>query len=134
MSAKPKITFCSLSTAEAVDVAWNLKRITETHSMRQQKLVEEYRQRADALTNEMQEEQSAAFESLRNLMGLSDADWAKGALWALNIENLADGTVALVHESDESRQGNNCNCPVCQLNRLFKGDDTEEQPVTSIFH
>lgn len=133
MSTKPKVTFHSSSTTDAVETAWKLKRLTETHTMRQKKLVEEYRKRSEALTDEMQAEQSVVFDSVREMMGISDADWGDGKSWALNIENLADSTVALVHDEDPSRQADDCDCPICQLRRVMTGTEREDE-VEPVIH
>lgn len=133
MSTKPKTTFYSLSTTEAVETAWKLKRLTETHEMLQRKLVKEYRAKSAALTNEMQAKQSAVFDSMRDLMGIPGTDWGDGKSWALNIENLADGTVALVHDEDLSHQKDDCNCPICQLCRVITGTKHEDE-VKPVIH
>jgi len=124
--SKPKSTFIASSTSETTELGWKLKRITDSHAMRQQKLMEEMRDKSRALTDECQEEQSAVFEELRTAMGISDADWGEGGKeWALNIVDLADGTVALVHETDETR-ADDCDCPVCQMRRLMAGEERED--------
>ena len=129
----PKKTFVSSSTSETTELGWKLKRVTETHDMRQRKLMEEYREKSRALSDECQVEQSAVFDELRTAMGISDTDWGDGGRsWALNIEDLVDGTVALVHETDPSRlQADDCDCPICQLRRAMGGqiaEDEDEQP------
>ncbi|UFK26648.1 hypothetical protein [Roseobacter phage RDJL3] len=133
MSDKPTVTHYSSSTTEAVETAWKLKRLTETHEMRQRKLVEEYRAKSSALTDEMQAEQSAVFDGVRDLMGIPDVDWGDGKSWALNIENLADGTVALIHDTDPSRQKDDCDCPICQLRRVMTGTEREDE-VEPVIH
>ena len=113
---KPATTFYTSSTNETTELAWKLKRLTETHEMRQRKLNEEYRQKSVAITDELQAEQLKVFEELRTAIGIPDADWGDGKDWALNIEGLGDGTVALVHAQDESRE-DDCQCSACQLRR-----------------
>ncbi len=133
MSTKPETTFYAASTAEAVETTWKLKRLTETHEMRQKALMEEYRAKSEALTDEMQTKQTAIFETLRTEMKIPDEAWGDGRDWAVNIEDLATGTVALVHDEDEdeSRKRDDCNCPVCQLRRslsgVLGGDDDEDE-------
>jgi len=133
--SKPKHTFVASSTSEATELGWKLKRITDNYEMRQRRLIEEYKAKSEALTETSQKEQSAVFEELRACMNVSDADWGNGGKdWALNIENLADGTVALVHRSDESLSHDNCSCPACQLRRAFgtltgSKDEEDEAPM-----
>ena len=133
MSDKPTVTHYSSSTTNAIETAWKLKRLTETHEMRQRKLMEEYCAKSSALTDKMQAEQLAVFEGVRNLMGIPDADWGDGASWALNIANLADGAVALVHETDPSRQKDDCDCTVCQLRRYLAGTERKDE-VKPVIH
>lgn len=132
--SKPKNTFVASSTSETTELGWKLKRITDTHEMRQRSLMEEYREKSRKLTEEMQAEQTAVFEELRTGMNIPDAEWGDGKDWALNIENLADGTVALVHDSDPSRSHDDCDCPACQLRRAMgalvgRDDDEDDKPV-----
>ena len=135
MSKDPFVTFYAASTNEAVEATWKLKRITETHDMRQKALMEEFKTRAKALTDEMQGEQSAVFESLRTEMNIPDADWGDGYDWAVNIEDLANGTVALVHDSAPSRNKDDCDCPVCQLRRtLMEANGIEEDEDVKVVH
>lgn len=129
---KPATTFYAASTNETTELAWKLKRLNETHEMRQRKLQEEYRAKSEAITDELQTEQSAVFEELRTEMKIPDADWGDGKAWELNIEDLSDGTVALVHDQDQTR-ANDCQCPICQLRRAISGqsadDSGDEAPV-----
>ena len=122
---KPATTFYPSSTNETTELGWKLKRLAETHEMRQRKLHEEFRQRSEAITDELQAEQSMVFEDLRMAIGVPDADWGDGKDWALNIEDLADGTVALVHDQDETR-ADNCQCPICQLRRAISSQLAED--------
>lgn len=122
---KPATTFYSSSTSKTTELGWKLKRLTETHEMRQRKLHEEFRQRSTAITEELRAEQSKAFEDLRMAIGVPDADWGDGKDWALNIEGLGDGTVALVHVQDETRV-DACQCPVCQLRRTISSQSADD--------
>lgn len=125
--SKPKSTFVASSTANAVEIGWKLKRIIDSHDMRQQKLKEEFRKRSYALTDEIEKYHSAAREELRIALGISNADWGNGEKWDLNISDLADGTVALVHETDRTRFENDddCNCLVCQVRRMMAGAERD---------
>jgi hypothetical protein len=113
------------STSETTELAWKLKRLTETHEMRQRKLQEEYREKSMTITDELQAEQSTVFEELRTAMNIPDEVWGDGKDWVLNIEDLSDGTVALVHEQDEAR-ADDCQCPACQLRRSIMGSDDDD--------
>ena len=127
----PKTTFHTSTTNEAVETAWTLKRLTETHEMRQRKLMKDFKAKSEALTDEMQAEQSTIFNALAKKIGVSADDWGDGKDWALNIENLADGSVSLVHDEDPSRKHDDCGCHICQLRRLMTGEEhkDEVQPV-----
>ena len=114
---------------EAVELGWKLKRVSETHAMRQRALMEEYRTKSEALTEASQTEQSEVFEAIARKVGLEAKDYGDGKDWALNIERIAEGEVALVHASDEAR-ADDCQCPICQLRRSLAGTrDLEEAPV-----
>lgn len=133
---KPDTTFYASSTSETTELAWKLKRLTETHEMRQRSLIEEYTKKSEALTTEMQERQSAVFEELRAAMNVPNADWGDGKAWALNIKDLSDGTVALVHDQDQTRV-DDCQCPICQLHRAvsdLSGDDSDKGDEALTFH
>jgi len=128
---KPATTFYASSTHETTELAWKLKRLNETHEMHQRKLREEFYQKSKAITDKLQAEQTAMFEELRQAMNIPDEDWGDGGAWALNIENLLDGTVALVHNQDLTRAA--CQCPICILRRAIVdqlvGDSSDESPV-----
>jgi len=128
-----KNTLYTATTNEAVETAWKLKRLTETHEMRQRKLMKEYKAKSEALTDEMQVEQSTVFNELSTSLGVPANDWGDGKDWALNIENLADGSVSLVHDEDPSRKSDDCDCPVCQLRRLMTGEEREDE-VEPVIH
>ena len=128
----PDVTLYTSSTSEAVELAWKLKRINETHEMRQRRLMREFKAQSEALTTEMQAEQSTVFDDLRTEMLIPNEAWGDGMDWGLNIEDLDNGTVALVHDEDPSRQVDDCDCPVCQLRRSLQGtleDDDEDIKV-----
>ena len=117
---------------EAVELGWKLKRVNETHAMRQRALADEYRAKSEALTEASQVEQTEAFEAIARKVGLEAKDYGDGKDWALNIERIAEGEVALVHISDEAR-ADNCQCPTCQLRRSLMDlrdlDDASTAPV-----
>lgn len=100
-----------------VELAWKLKWINETHAMQQHKLSEEFQQRSEALTDAAQVEQTAVFEQIAGELGVPSEDYQDGHDWALNIENLAEGQVALVYRADASQMASNCDCPSCRLRR-----------------
>lgn len=129
---KPVTTFYAASTSKTTELAWKLKRLTETHEMRQRKLQEEYREKSMAITDELQAEQSTVFEELRTAMNIPDEAWGDGKAWALNIEDLSEGTVALVHDQDQTR-ADDCQCPICLLRRSIMGSrddsDGDEAPI-----
>ena len=128
MSKLPKTRYAS-KDPEAVELGWKLKRVNETHAMHQRALMEEYRTKSEALTEASQTEQSEVFEAIARKVGLEAKDYGDGKDWALNIERIAEGEVALVHASDEAR-ADDCQCPVCQLRRSLAGTrDLEEAPV-----
>lgn len=119
---------------EAVELGWKLKRVSETHAMRQRALMEEFRAKSEALTEASQTEQSAVFEAIANKVGLEAKDYGDGKDWALNIERIAEGEVVLVHASDETR-ADDCQCPICQLRRSLAGShDTDDAPVAPVVH
>ena len=128
-----KNTLYTATTNEAVETAWKLKRLTETHEMRQRKLMKEYKAKSEALTDEMQVEQSTVFNELSTSLGVPADDWGDGKDWVLDIENLADGSVSLVHDEDPSRKSDDCDCPVCQLRRLMTGEEREDE-VEPVIH
>ena len=128
-----KNTLYTATTNEAVETAWKLKRLTETHEMRQHKLMKEYKAKSEALTDEMQAEQSTVFNELSTSLGVPADDWGDGKDWALNIENLADGSVSLVHDEDPSRKSDDCDCLVCQLRLLMTGEEREDE-VEPVIH
>ena len=128
-----KNTLYTATTNEAVETAWKLKRLTETHEMRQRKLMKEYKAKSEALTDEMQAEQSTVFNELSTSLGVPADDWGDGKDWALNIENLADGSVSLVHYEDPSRKSDDCDCLVCQLRLLMTGEEREDE-VEPVIH
>ena len=139
MSKLPKTRYAS-TDPEAVELGWKLKRVNETHAMHQRALVDEYRAKSEAmvdeyrakseaLTDASQAEQSEVFEAIARKVGLEAKDYGDGKDWALNIERIAEGEVALVHASDEAR-ADDCQCPICQLRRSLAGTrDLEEAPV-----
>jgi hypothetical protein len=128
MSKTPLKTRYASTDPAAVELGWKLKRINETHEMRQRALMEEYRAKSTALTDASQVEQSAVFNELATKVGLGADDYGDGKGWALNIERMAEGEVAMVHESDGSRE-DNCQCPVCQLRRSLSGaSDLDDAP------
>ena len=119
---------------EAVELGWKLKRVSETHAMRQQALMEDFRAKSEALTEASQTEQSAVFEAIAHKVGLEAKDYGDGKDWALNIERIAEGEVALVHASDEAR-ADDCQCPICQLRRSLAGArDLNDAPVVPVVH
>lgn len=127
----PKLTKTRYASTdpEAVELGWKLKRVSETHAMRQLALVDEYRTKSEALTEASQAEQTEVFEAIARKVGLEAKDYGDGKNWALNIERIAEGEVALVHASDEAR-ADDCQCPTCQLRRSLAGTrDLEEAPV-----
>ena len=128
-----KNTLYTATTNEAVETAWKLKRLTETHEMRQRKLMKEYKAKSEALTDEMQAEQSTVFNELSTSLGVPANDWGDGKDWALNIENLADGSVSLVHSDDPSLKRDDCNCPICQLRCLMTGKERKDE-VKPVIH
>lgn len=122
------------SDPEAVELGWKLKRINETHAMHQQALMEEFRAKSEALTEASQVEQTEAFEAIARKVGLEAKDYGDGKDWALNIERIAEGEVALVHTSDEAR-ADNCQCPICQLRRsLMDSRDLDDAPAAPVVH
>ena len=125
----PDTTFYASSTNKAVELAWKLKRINETHEMRQRRLMKEYKAKSEALTTEMQAEQSTVFDDLRTEMLIPNEAWGDGMDWGLNIEDLDDGTVALVHDEDPSHQIDDCDCPVCQLRRSLQGTLEDDEDI-----
>jgi len=128
-----KTTLYTATTNEAVETAWKLKRLTETHEMRQHKLMKEYKAKSEALTDEMQVEQSTVFNELSTSLGVPADDWGDGKDWALDIENLADGSVSLVYDEDPSRKSDDCDCLACQLRRLMTGEEREDE-VEPVIH
>ena len=119
---------------EAVELGWKLKRVSETHAMRQRALMEEFRAKSEALTEAAQAEQTAVFEALAAKVGLEAEDYGDGKGWALNIEHIAEGEVALVHASDEAR-ADDCQCPFCKLRRsLTDSRDLDDAPVAPVVH
>ena len=133
MSKLPKTRYAS-TDPEAVELGWKLKRVNETHAMRQRALMEEYRTKSEALTEASQTEQSEVFEAIARKVGLEAKDYGDGKDWALNIECIAEGEVALVHASDEAR-ADNCQCPICQLRRsLMNSLDLDDAPAAPVVH
>lgn len=116
---------------EAVELGWKLKRVNETHAMLQRALADEYRAKSEALTEASQVEQTEAFEAIARKVGLEAKDYGDGKDWALNIERIAEGEVALVHAKDETRV-DNCQCPICQLRRSLAG--TKDLDGTPVVH
>lgn len=132
--SKPLKTRYASTDPEAVELGWKLKRVSETHAMRQRTLMEEFRTKSEALTEASQAEQTAAFEALARKVGLEAKDYGDGKDWALNIERIAEGEVALVHTNDEAR-ADNCQCPFCQLRRSLTGSrDLDDAPVAPVVH
>ena len=121
---------------EAVELGWKLKRVSETHAMRQRALMEEFRAKSEALTEASQAEQSAVFEAIARKIGLEAKDYGDGKDWALNIERIAEGEVVLVHASDETRAADNCQCPICQQLRrsLMDSRDLDDAPAAPVVH
>ena len=133
--SKPLKTRYASTDPEAVELGWKLKRVSETHAMRQRALMEEFRAKSEALTEASQTEQSAVFEAIAHKVGLEAKDYGDGKDWALNIERIAEGEVALVHASDETRAAEGCQCPVCQVRRSLAGSrDTDDAPVAPVVH
>ena len=119
---------------EAVELGWKLKRVSETHAMRQRTLMEEFRAKSEALTEASQAEQTAVFEAIARKLGLEAKDYGDGKDWALNIERIAEGEVALVHASDEMR-ADDCQCPICQLRRsLMDSRYLDDAPAAPVVH
>ena len=132
--SKPLKTRYASSDPEAVELGWKLKRVNETHAMRQRALMEEFRAKSEALTEASQAEQSAVFEAIARKVGLEAKDYGDGKDWALNIERIAEGEVALVHTSGETR-ADDCQCPICQLRRSLMGSrDPDDAPVVPAVH
>lgn len=122
------------SDPEAVELGWKLKRVSETHAMRQRALMEEFRAKSEALTEASQAEQTAAFEAIARKVGLEAKDYGDGKDWALNIKRIAEGEVALVHASDETRAAD-CQCSICQLCRsLTDALGLDDAPVVPVVH
>lgn len=133
MSKFTKTRYAS-TDPEAVELGWKLKRINETHAMRQQALLDEYRAKSEALTDTSQAEQSEVFKAIASKVGLEAKDYGDGKDWALNIARIAEGEVALVHAKDETRV-DNCQCPDCQLRRsLADMRDLDDAPVAPVMH
>lgn len=63
MSKQLKTRYAS-TDPEAVELGWKLKRVNETHAMRQQALLEEFRAKSEALTKASQAEQDVIFQAL----------------------------------------------------------------------
>lgn len=130
--SKPLKTRYASTDPEAVELGWKLKRVSETHAMRQRALLEEFRAKSEALTKASQTEQDVIFEALARKAGLEAKDYGDGKGWALDIKHIAEGEVALVHLSDET-QADNCQCSICQLRRSLMGmlglDDAPAAPV-----
>lgn len=137
MSTKPKTTYYTASTVEAVEATWALKRVTDTHKMQQEALKKEFKARSEKLTEEAQVKQAAAFEALRIEIGIPDEIWGDGSDWSANLTDLAAGTVALIHDQDESANGPDCSCPVCELSRLLleslSGNDCDDHEKATPF-
>ena len=132
--SKPLKTRDVSTDPEAVELGWKLKRVNETHAMRQRALADEYRAKTEALTEASQVEQTEAFEAIARKIGLEAKDYSDGKDWALNIERIAEGEVALVHAEDETR-ADNCQCPICQLRRSLAGSrDLDDAPVAPVVH
>ena len=132
--SKPLKTRYTSTDPEAVELGWKLKRVSETHAMRQRALMEEFRAKSEALTEASQTEQSAVFEAVARKVGLEAKDYGDGKDWALNIERIAEGEVALVHTNDEAR-ADNCQCPICQLRRsLMDSRDLDDAPAAPVVH
>lgn len=132
--SKPLKTRYVSTDPEAVELGWKLKRVNDTHAMRQRALVDEYRAKSEALTEASQAEQTEVFEAIARKIGLEAKDYGDGEDWALNIERIAEGEVALVHISDEAR-ADNCQCPTCQLRRsLMDLRDPDDAPVAPVVH
>ena len=119
---------------EAVELGWKLKRVSETHAMCQRTLMEEFRAKSEALTEASQAEQTAVFEAIARKLGLEAKDYGDGKDWALNIERIAEGEVALVLASDEMR-ADDCQCPFCQLRRsLTDALGLDDAPAAPVVH
>lgn len=129
----PKTRYAS-TDPEAVKLSWKLKLVNETHAMRQRALINEYRAKSEALTEALQVEQNKVFEAIARKVGLEAKDYGDGKDWALNIERIAEGEVALVHASDKA-QADDCQCPICQLRRSLTGLlDLDDAPVVPRVH
>lgn len=132
--SKPLKTRYASTDPEAVELGWKLKRVNETHAMRQRALADEYRAKSEALTEASQAEQTEVFEAIARKIGLEAKDYGDGKDWALNIERIAEGEVALVHARDEAR-ADDCQCPICQLRRsLMDSRDLDDAPVAPVVH
>jgi len=129
MSTTPKKTRYASSSETAVELAWVLKRITETHDRGQQRIMEEARKQSEALTANLQAEQYEVFRKLTEELGLSEADYGDGRDWTLNIADLDQNSVAMVHRSETEalRGSDNCDCPVCTMRRLMTGELDEDE-------
>lgn len=133
MSKQLKTRYAS-TDPEAVELGWKLKRVNETHAMRQQALLEEFRAKSEALTKASQAEQDVIFQALACKIGLETKDFGDGKDWALDIKRIAEGEVALVHTSDET-QADNCQCAICQLRRFLMGTlGSNDTPATPVVH
>lgn len=132
--SKPLKTRYASTDPEAVELGWKLKRVSETHAMRRQALLEEFQAKLEALIKASQTEQDVIFEALARKAGLEAKDYGDGKGWALDIKHIAEGEVALVHLSDETQAGN-CQCFVCQLCRSLMGlSDLDDTPATPVVH
>ena len=132
--SKPLKTSYVSTDPEAVELGWKLKRVSETHAMRQRALADEYRTKSEALTEASQAEQTEVFEAIARKIGIEAKDYGDGKNWALNIERIAEGEVALVHTNDEAR-ADNCQCPICQLRRsLMDSRDLDDVPAAPGVH
>ena len=132
--SKPLKTRYASTDPEAVELGWKLKRGSETHAMRQRALMEEFRAKSEALTEASQAERTAVFEAIARKIGIEAKDYGDGKDWALNIERIAEGEVALVHAGDETR-ADDCQCPICQLRRsLMNSLDLDDAPAAPVVH
>ena len=133
MSKLTKTRYAS-TDPEAVKLGWKLKRVNETHAMRQRALVDEYRAKSEALSEASQVEQTEIFEAIVRKVGLEAKDYGDGKDWALNIEHIVLGEVVLVHISDEVL-ADDCQCSVCQLRRSLTGSrDLDDAFVAPVVH
>jgi hypothetical protein len=96
--------------------------------------MEEFKTKSHELTKASQIEQSLVFEAIARKVGLKASEYEDGQDWALNISNIAEGEISLVHSSDEECSADDCECLICKLRRsleiaLKDSDDDQPHPI-----